>query len=103
MKLFNLTIETASFRSDSPNTTIYSVSFTRISTNVANTAIGSTAVMNEAKRRHSNNVNGVPPYIGVFPNAHKVNPIHIVLKSLLSTANKSIVPKLSKNARFGRK
>ena len=96
-------METVSFNKDSPKTTIYNVSFTRISTNVDKTAIGSTAVINEAKSRHSSRVNSVPPYIDVLPNPQSVNPMHMVLKSLFNTAKRRIVPRLSKKARLGKK
>ena len=70
---------------------------TCISTNVANTATGSTADIRAAKTKQSSIPNSVPPYKGVKLNPHSVNPIKIVLNSVLAIANNKIVPRLSKN------
>lgn len=44
---------TASFKSDSPNTTMYSISLTWISSKTASTATGSTAAINDANKKMS--------------------------------------------------
>lgn len=50
-----------------------------------------------ANRKQWSHSNSTPPYAGVNENPHRVKPIVIVLKSVLTTAKRRMVPILSKN------
>ncbi len=64
---------------------------------MARTATGSTDDMRAAKVKQSRAPNSNEPYNGVKLNAHRVNPMQIVLNTVLAMANSNMVPILSKN------
>ncbi len=70
---YNTTV-TASFNKDSPNTTMYNISLTWISSNTANTATGSTAEIRDENRNISKT--GVStPKTPSKPHPHKEAPV----------------------------
>jgi hypothetical protein len=68
-----LTTVTASFSRLSPNTTMYSISFTWISSKTANTATGSTALIS-AENRNMSRMGVSQPNMPLFPSSHSDTP-----------------------------
>lgn len=68
-----LTTVTASLSNDSPNTTMYKISLTCISSNTASTATGSTADISAPNRYNSNTGVSLPNKPTEFTN-HKDEP-----------------------------
>ena len=99
-----LTIEIPSLRRDSPRTAMWRISLTWTCSKTASTATGSTAEISDANTRECSNDKGVLSWNAPAHNTpHNETPIQIELSNVPMTAYKSIVPILSKKARFGMK